>query len=287
MSENKTIRLLIPQWQGGNNPDYAFGAELLTHIIPQSDCSKLFKIDVNQNFEQELPIENGIEGESALFKQLQLTEDTLNAEKPDKVITLGGDCSVSQAPFDYLKGKYKEKIGILWLDAHPDVATINDSSRVHEMVLGNLLGYGAPRFTAKVENKFNPKEIMLAGLIFEELRSRDQDVSRLKINYATPEELKQSSTKILNWIKENDFEYLAVHFDLDVLTPEDYRSIYPAEPYLTGFHAAIGRLTLKHIVRILTDISSETDIVGLSITEHMPWDALNLRKALSNISIFN
>lgn len=287
MSGNKTIRLLLPQWQGGNNPDYAFGAELLAHIVPQSGNSKLYKIDVDQNFEQELPIENGIEGESALLNQLQLTEDVLNAEKPDKVITLGGDCSVSQAPFDYLKGKYKEKLGILWLDAHPDVATINDSTRDHEMVLGNLLGHGAPRFADKVKNKFTPDEIMLAGLIYDELRPRDQDVNRLNINYATPEELQQSPTKLLDWIKENNIEYLAVHFDLDVLSPADYRSIYPAEPYLESFGAATGQLTLKQIVKILLDVSKNTEIVGLSITEHLPWDAMNLRDALSKISIFN
>ena len=27
-------------------------------------------------------------------------------EKPEKIITLRGNCLVSQAPFDYLKGKY-------------------------------------------------------------------------------------------------------------------------------------------------------------------------------------
>ena len=31
----KTIRLDIPQWQGGNNPNYVFGSELLSIIVPQ------------------------------------------------------------------------------------------------------------------------------------------------------------------------------------------------------------------------------------------------------------
>lgn len=33
----KTIRLLMPQWQGGNNPNYSFGAELLAWLAPDSD----------------------------------------------------------------------------------------------------------------------------------------------------------------------------------------------------------------------------------------------------------
>ncbi len=31
----KTVRLLMPQWQGGNNPHYSFGAELLAWLAPK------------------------------------------------------------------------------------------------------------------------------------------------------------------------------------------------------------------------------------------------------------
>lgn len=33
----KTVRLLMPQWQGGNNPNYSFGAELLAWLAPNND----------------------------------------------------------------------------------------------------------------------------------------------------------------------------------------------------------------------------------------------------------
>ena len=36
----KTIRLDIPQWQGGNNPNYVFGSELLSIIVPQVSSIK-------------------------------------------------------------------------------------------------------------------------------------------------------------------------------------------------------------------------------------------------------
>lgn len=285
--KNKTLRLLLPQWQGGNNSDYFFGAELLAHIVPQSEKAKMIRVPVNTDLEQELPTEHGIEGESELLAQLDATTKILEAEQPDKVIVLGGDCSISQAPFDYLNGKYEGKLGVLWLDAHPDVATIEDSTRNHEMVLGNLLGRGAPQFADKVKNIIQSKNVFFAGLIYDELRPRDQDVNRLKLRYAIPEQLKENSLPILQWIQENEIQHIAVHFDLDVLSPQDFRSIYPAEPYLEGFGAAVGELTLREVTRILTDISEKTEIVGLSIAEHMPWDAMNLRNALSQISIFN
>lgn len=74
---------------------------------------------------------------------------------------------------------------------------------------------------------------------------------------------------------------------MDVLTPKDFRSILPAEPYLEDFPAAIGEMTLAQVVRVLKYVSTKAEIVGLGIAEHMPWDAMNLRKALSEISIFN
>lgn len=43
-------------------------------------------------------------------------------------------------------------------------------------------------------------------------------------------------------------------------------------------------------IEVKTDFDSPVaqvnGIVGLSITEHLPWDAFNLRKMLSEISIF-
>lgn len=50
----KTIRLDIPQWQGGNNPNYVFGSELLSIIVPQVSSIKTVKVPVNISFDEEL-----------------------------------------------------------------------------------------------------------------------------------------------------------------------------------------------------------------------------------------
>lgn len=91
-----------------------------------------------------------------------------------------------------------------------------------------------------------------------------------------------------NWIRENNIQHLAVHWDLDVLSPNDFRSIYPGKPYvdINNFFAAVGDLTLQNVGNLLNHISAETEIVGLSIAEHLPWDAMNLRKTLASIPIF-
>ena len=283
----KTIRLDIPQWQGGNNPNYVFGSELLSIIVPQVSSIKTVKVPVNISFDEELKQKNGIEGEEALKKQMKDTEEVLIQENPDRIIVIGGDCSVSQVPFDYLSGKYGEKLGILWLDAHPDVSTVETSTRNHEMVLNNLISGEGSTLASMVKNPINKNKVMLAGLIYDDLREKDQIVNIKKISYATPSQLKNDSNILVDWIQKENIKHVAVHFDFDVLDPQDFRSIYPAEPYLESFDAAIGELKLEHIGRILGDISKYSNIVGLTIAEHLPWDAMRLRNMLSEVSIFH
>lgn len=285
---SKTLRLVFPQWQGGNNPNYVFGSELLSHIVPQSSTAETIQVTVDKNLEQELPLENGVIGESGLLKQLAEAAKILEEKSPETVITLGGDCSISQAPFDYLHGKYPDSLGILWLDAHSDMSTIKDSPKGHMHVLGNLLGHGAPQFAEKVQHPFDVEQVMLAGLKYKELRPCDHQVNDLKMNYLTPEKLAEDSQPLIDWINQNQFKHLAIHFDLDVLSPHDFRSINPGKPYLdiNQFPAPVGTMTLEQVSRIIHDVSEEIEIVGFSIGEHLPWDAINLRNALAEVEIF-
>jgi len=286
MKKKKTLRIVFPQWQGGVNPDYVFGAELLSHIAPSSISNETVEIAVDKNYDADLASIDGIG--DLLVKQMAETERALHDRQPDKVILFGGDCSVTQVPFDYLKSRYADKLGILWLDAHPDVASAKDSSHLHEMVLANLLGQNPSSAITAVKHPFKPNEVMLAGLIEEDLRKMDRACKDLNLGIAAPAELKASSQPILQWIEENGIAYVAVHWDLDVLSPNDFRAILTAMPHidLDRFPAAVGKMTLNEVGRILHDISEKAEIVGLGITEHMPWDAMNLRKVLSGISIF-
>ena len=62
--------------------------------------------------------------------------------------------------------------------------------------------------------------------------------------------------------------------------------IYPWKPYLKDFPWVIGRIKLSEVSKVLDDVSKKVEIVNLTIDEYIPCDALNLRKTLSEISIF-
>lgn len=283
------LRLLFPQWQGGNNPNYAFGAELLHFIAPEGKNSKTIRIPVAENYNEELSVQKGITAGSAMSTQADNARTVLEKHQPEKIIIYGGDCSIDLMPFDYLSGKYREKLGIIMLDAHPDITRSKDTTHAHESLISDLMGKSDGLLSDKVMYPIKQNQVLFGGLIEEKLRPQEDLVKGLNLPILSPEVLAETSEPIINWIKENGFEYLAIHLDLDVLSPRDFRAILPAEPGLdaAAFPAAVGEMTLKQIVRIFKDLAKEMELVGLGIAEHMPWDAINLRNALTEIDIFN
>ncbi|WP_410016825.1 hypothetical protein [Sodalis sp. C49] len=81
---------------------------------------------------------------------------------------------------------------------------------------------------------------------------------------------------------------LAVHLDLDVLNPGVFRSLLFAEPEPEFDWQAVypvGKLNLAQTLRIISDVSAETRIVIIGITEHLPWDAWNLKALLNKLPL--
>lgn len=48
---SNTLRMLLPQWQGGVNPDYVFGAEVLAFIAPPNKMDETVRVVVNEDFD--------------------------------------------------------------------------------------------------------------------------------------------------------------------------------------------------------------------------------------------
>lgn len=285
-----TIKLIYPVWQGGVNPDYYYVSKLLSVIVPENDSIESVEVAVSANFTDDIRTVGGVDYGDVLLKQKQEILKILNEKSPKKIIVVGGDCSASEVPFDYLHSIYGDKLGVLWLDAHPDVSDITNSTHLHEMVLGNLLGLSQKSDITRVDNPFERSKVMLAGIIKEDLRivTQDSNIKNLNIKIAVPDELTENSEPIFDWIEENNIKHLAIHWDLDVLSREDYRSNTQSKPHITKaeYNAAMGELSLNQVARILADVSSRAEIVGLTIAEHMPHDAINLRNILKEVSIF-
>lgn len=278
----KTVRLLMPQWQGGNmGVSYPLGARLLAWLAPESDAP-LLEVPVEPYDGTELPMEDGVQGRRAILGQLRAARHLLDAYAPKRVITFGGDCLVSQPAFAYLNELYDGKLGVLWIDAHPDVMTPRQFPHAHAMVLGNLLGEGDAEMAREVKVPLDPKRVMFAGV--DEMRdSEAEPVIRLGMRRASSAELAERSDPIVQWLKENHIRHLAVHFDLDVLNPATFRSLLFNNPNGDVIDAPAGKMTLDQIVRITNDAAVHADIVGFTFAEHMPWDDINLKNMMARL----
>ncbi|MHC5305972.1 arginase family protein [Bartonella sp. LJL80] len=281
----KTIRLVMPQWQGGNNPLYQLGAELLAWLAPQTDMPT-FNIPVS-NPKAPLQNEDGIMGRGQIGQQLDAAYRLLDEQKPDKIVMLGGDCLVDLAPFSYLSTLYGNDFGILWLDAHPDVMTPKEFAHSHAHVLGALMGNGDAALTRDVKHPVPADKIMIAGMhsptAYEATFLHDHAIKTL-----SPEALKADMEAVTEWIAQQKIKHLAIHFDLDVLDHQLFRALLMAEPGVDAARyagIAEGRLTMDDVVSLIKKVDAATDVVGLGITEHLPWDALNLKNMLAQLPL--
>ena len=291
--DSKTLRLLFPQWQGGNNPAYHFGSQLLNWLAPEA-TGPVEQVAVPQPDGAAPQVEDGIVARRALLRQATDARRLIEKHRPDRLVVLGGDCLVDLAPFAYLNEHYDGELAVLWVDAHPDVITPIESEHGHTMILGNLLGEGDAEFAAAVKRPLKPENVMFAGrrdttTDFPEILAKETEmIDRLALRTAGPDALANTSEPVLDWLRSTGAKHLAVHFDLDVLDPKLFRSLLfsnpdPSVPSVDTYPS--GRMTMAQIVRLLSDVSAVVDVVGLGITEHLPWDSLALRNMLAKLPL--
>lgn len=215
------------------------------------------------------------------MKEVAETKRILEEEQPEKVITLGGTCLVSQAPFDYLKGKYGDDLGIIWIDAHSDISTPEETNEAHTMVLGNLIGAGNQALSEQVEHPFKADEVLYVGL--QNLHEKEQKLlDQHGFNYQVQKDGILSAESVRQWILDNDFKKIAVHFDIDVLSPAVFRDTYMAEPGIESFPSAAGKMDFNGLKEIFNAVFSSSEVVGLTVCEYMPFDAVNLKSYVPN-----
>ena len=282
----KTLRLIMPQWQGGNNPPYHFGAKLLAWLAPET-TDPVIEVDVVSPTADKLGMENGIVGRSVLLEQARSAERILHEQKPDKLVILGGDCLIDLVPFAYLNQRYEGDLAVLWVDAHPDISAPDVFPHAHAMVLRNLLGEGDSDFVEFVKKSVKPSHVMYAGL--DDMNGDERPiVERFGLNMARSSELAENSMPVIEWLRSTTARHIAIHFDLDVLDPLFFRSLLFADPSAASdaFKGIPqGKMTIPQIIRLLNDVADICDVVGLGIAEHLPWDALALKQMLEKLPL--
>lgn len=286
---NRTIRLIYPQWQGANIarwlPDlppeeasrgYYLGSMLLDFLAPKTNC-ETFTVPVSTDISDRKE-KDGILDKDIIVLQTKTVLGILKIADPEKVVTLGGECSVSVPVFSYLSAKYGNDIVVVWIDAHPDITLPGDDyNGYHAMALTAIMGKGDPSIIGMLPSTVPSNRICLAGLRECEYPYIEKRIEELGLSHFSPKELAHDSSAVIKWLHKSNAQKVMIHFDMDVMNPSDIIAAVADGPE--------GGLNLKDVVRLINDISKEKDLVALTIAEPMPRLAIRLKHMLSELPL--
>jgi arginase len=284
-----TLRLNMPQWQGGNVHDYYLGSELLAWLAPPArGPAETVRVPEPQP-DEALAVESGILGRKALLAQARAARAAIEKHRPDRIVTLGGDCLIDLAPMAYLNTRYAGNLGVLWVDAHPDVLTPEEFAQGNAQVLGALLGRGDPELVAEVETLLRPSRVMHAGLD-SWMPVEGEVIDALGLRRAGADSLADGSSPVVDWIADEGTAHLAIHFDVDVLDPKTFGPVLfnePDAPADAWADVPRGRMAPGQVIRLLRDVAAACEVVGLAIAEYTPWEAITTRNLLRQLPLLD
>ena len=285
----KTIRLVYPQWQGGDiahwitevkDPEqasrgYYLGAQLLNFLAPDSG-QETYTVPVATD-KIERKVTDGVLGKEALIAQTRAALDILKITHPDKIVTLGGECSASVVPFTYLADKYKDDLAMVWIDAHPDITLPGDVyAGYHAMAVTACMGLGDQHIVSELPMKIAPSKILFVGLRDwerDEIKARKEQYG---IKPLTPEDVRENREAVRQWLQSCGASKVVIHFDMDVLDPAEIIAAVGVVP---------GGMKIAEVVRVINDIGQEKEIVGLTVAEPMPRTAIRIKNMLEQLPL--
>jgi arginase len=284
------LRLLWPQWQGASTSSvaalapefplyvarrgYAVGTAVLEAVLPPHDGPTV-SAPVAMS-DDGLEERDGVEAKAVILEQLASALEVVRRHDPARIVTVGGECSVSVAPFSELARRYGDDLAIVWIDAHPDVGTPGSECQgYHAMAVATLTGHGDPDVRELLRATVSPERVALVGL-----HSWDEDdfanIAEWGIRSFGPDELRESSQPLLDWVAATGCLRVAIHFDVDAVDSNEV---------LLGLGIEADGLTSTEVRRIVADVDRAADVVGFTIAEFIPRQVMHLRQILNGFPL--
>jgi arginase len=252
------VNLFFPQWQGGTDFErYTRGATFIRDMLEP----RVQFVNVPVNSSLDLSITNNIKAKPALLEQLKAVRTLLETHKPERILTLGGDCGCDLAQITYLNKLYAGELNVVWLDAHADLNTpeSSPSKHFHGMPLRSMLGEGDSEVLQQSFSQLEPDQIIFAGV--RELDAPEQafleqhEMARVGVS-----DLRKNSNLLANEALSRN---LYIHFDLDVLEPSEFDGTRYPTP---------NGVMLETVIDRIQALAQAYDIVGFALTEFAPKD---------------
>jgi arginase len=271
-----TVGLLLPQWQGYSVDDSpGRGARQIAAVL--GEHAPLHAIDVPgwHALAKEAAEAargdriGGVLGLGEIVEQAAAALRWLDGVKPARLLSIGGDCGSDFAPLAWQAARSGGELGALYLDAHGDLNTpaSSPSGRFHGMILRAALGEGAPALMALQPRALAPEQIIMAGV-------RDLDPAERDFLAASSIQLLPPAAfadgRVLAAVQAHRATRWHIHFDLDVLDPDDFPDVTVPVP---------GGPSLDAVTQLLVELVGRCNVIGITVTEHVGGEASALRVA--------
>lgn len=284
------LRLVWPQWQGAGStsvrelaPDFAFdvirrgyevGTAVLLAVLPAaSGPTETVAVPLDASG---LASRDGVEAKDAVLAQLDEALGLIAQHDPARILTLGGDCAVSVAPFSALARRYGDDLAVVWIDSHPAVGTpAGEYDGYHAMAVAALTGHGDPDVLQRLPSTVDGSRVALVGLH----SWTDDDFPHIAdwgLTTFSPDQLRTTSEPLLSWLAATGCTKVALHFDVDTVDATEVQ-------FGLGFD--VGGLTSAECRRVVADVTAATDVVGTTIAEFIPRQVIRLQQLLAGFPL--
>jgi arginase len=290
LSPEVNLRLVWPQWQGVGTVSvhqlasefpfdvgrrgYAVGSAVLEAVLPPNHGPTV-TVPVAMS-DEGLAEDDGVEAKAIILKQLASALEIIRQHNPTRIATLGGECSVSVAPFSALANRYGDDLAVIWIDSHPDLGTgESEYPGYHAMAVSALTGHGDADVLAALPATVAPDRVALVGL---HAWTNDDypHVAEWGLAAFAPDELRESSKALLAWLADTSCSRAAIHFDVDTIDSNEI---------VLGLGAEPNGLTSAQARRIVGDTDQTVDVVGLTIAEFIPRQVMHLQQILKGFPL--
>lgn len=286
----RTLRLIWPQWQGAGRDNvaallpefppavarhgYAIGSRVLEAVLPDHDGpTEIVPVKMEEPGEGSTA---GIESRSAILDSLTAAQEAIARHDVDRILTLGGECAVSVAPFAALADRHGEDLAVVWIDAHPDTDTPETGyDGFHAMAASVLTGHGDREILDRLPATIDPARFAYAGLHAGEPDAL-ANVPVWGLSVFGPDQLREATAPLLDWLASTGASKVAIHLDVDTVDSDEITF---------GLGEVPGGLTSAQVHRIIAEIGQAYDVVGLTIAEYIPRQVMAMQQMLHGLPL--
>lgn len=249
--------MVVPQWQGaaaGTGPLH--GAQAIVRMMGEKAVDAFVKVHEQSVTKKD----EGVWYEYEIADHIDQALGMLEQSKPNRLFTIGGDCSSDVAAISYLNKVYDGDLAVLWLDAHADLNTpeSSPSHKFHGMPLRLLLGEGVPSILGKLPSTLEPSQVIYTGL-----RELDHAERQYIVDHAIPNVpmCHECSDMLGDVVAKRGHKNLYIHLDLDVIDPMDFDAVACPSP---------GGFWFQDLLDAIDELGQQYTIVGAAVTEYQP-----------------